>query len=172
MLTQIGLAIVGVLILIAALFYYHHTVYRDGFEDAQHQYQVKEENTRIEAEKRLAEAVQAEKDKRAALQIEINNISTRRQREQDNANAELQTLRAGLAAGTRRVSVPSVSPRPLFGDTAPATPAAAARTQPEARCELAPSVASALERIASDGDDAIRDRNALIDIYDAARAAQ
>lgn len=170
--TQIVIGLMALGTLIAGFAYYHRSVYDDGFQDAKKQYEAKEENTRMDAERRLAAAIQAERDKQSALQATINDISTRRQREQAHADAELQTLRNSVAAGSVRVSVPSVSPRPLFGSTAPSAAPAAGRAQPEARCELDPAFAGALAGIAADGDAAIRQSNALIDTYNAARGPQ
>lgn len=170
--TQIVIGLMALGTLIAGFAYYHRSVYDDGFQNAKKQYEAKEENTRMDAERRLAAAIQAERDKQTALQATINDISTRRQRDQAHADAELQTLRNSVAAGSVRVSVPSVSPRPLFGSTAPATAPAAGRAQPEARCELAPAAAAAILDIAAEGDAAIRQSNALIDTYNAARTAQ
>ena len=169
MLIQIVIGLMALGTLITGLAYYHHSVYEDGFHDAEQQYKAKEENTRMEAERTLAAAIKAAQDKQTALQAQITDISTRRKREQDHADAELQTLRNSVAAGRVRVSVPSVSPRPLFAGTAAATATAAAGTQPEARCDIDPKAADDLISIAAEGDAAIRQSSALIDTYNAAR---
>lgn len=76
------------------------------------------------------------------------------------AKMETVRLRADLRRGARRLSVPTADGVSGCEDSSPP-----ARTGAEARSELAGSVAEALVSIAADGDDAIRQSNALIEAY-------
>jgi len=79
--------------------------------------------------------------------------------------AERDAFAARLRSGASRVSIPAARCIANSG----AGPAAAAGDLP-ARAELAPETAQALDRIASDGDDAIGELNRCIAAYEAARA--
>lgn len=86
--------------------------------------------------------------------------------ERDREENAAATARAEYLAGTRRLSIAVRSCQASGG--AAADPGAAGGPG-EARAELAPEAAAALDAIARDGDRGIRDANACIDAYNAVR---
>ncbi|MES2007922.1 MAG: lysozyme [Pseudomonadota bacterium] len=97
-----------------------------------------------------------------AIAAVVAHAKEERDRE-DNAAA---TARAEYLAGTRRLSIAVRACQ--AGGGATADPGAAGGAG-EARAELAPEAAAALDAIARDGDRGIRDANACIDAYNAVR---
>lgn len=76
-----------------------------------------------------------------------------------DAQAQIDLLRTDVRSGARRLSILTA------GLSACADPAAAGRAGAETRADLDPATADALVAIASAGDAAIRQSNALIDAY-------
>ena len=85
--------------------------------------------------------------------------------EQSHAKTERDRFNDDLRSGAVRLSIPVASG--LCAATADA--AAAAGDQHQARAELDPATAAALDAIAGDGDDATRQLNACIDAYNTVR---
>ncbi|WP_240453573.1 lysis system i-spanin subunit Rz [Janthinobacterium agaricidamnosum] len=85
--------------------------------------------------------------------------------EQSHAKAERDHFNADVRSGAVRLSIPVASGR--CATTADSTAAAGHRS--EARAELDPATAAALDAIAGDGDDATRQLNACIDAYNQVR---
>ncbi|MDN2699313.1 lysis system i-spanin subunit Rz [Janthinobacterium sp. SUN073] len=85
--------------------------------------------------------------------------------EQTHAKTERDRFNADVRSGAVRLSVPVASGQ----CAATADTAAAAGHRIEARAELDPSTAAALDAIAGDGDDATRQLNACIDAYNLVR---
>lgn len=107
-------------------------------------------------------------DTEADLQQGMSDRDQKLQQEKTDEQVKSDVLLAGLRDGTTRLSVATRVP------ICPARPGAAATTasQPqEARAELDPATAADLAAIAREGDDAIRELNATIDDYNAAREA-
>ena len=123
------------------------------------------------AVRRANAATQASEQRRAAeaylAASAAQSIATLTQ-EKARAQKDRDALAARLRAGTVRVSVP-VLRCGSAGPSGSADPAGSA-AEPT-RAELAPEVAQSLDRIAGDGDDAIRELNTCISRYTAARAA-
>ena len=86
-------------------------------------------------------------------------------REQTHAKTERDRFNADVRSGAVRLSVPVTSGQ--CAATADSTAAASHRHQ--ARAELDPATAAALDAIAGDGDDATRQLNACIDAYNTVR---
>lgn len=82
-----------------------------------------------------------------------------------DAQSQIDRLRADVRSGARRLSVA------IAGIPACADPSPAGGTVRETRTELAATTADALVAIAADGDNAIRQANALIDAYAVAAEA-
>ncbi|WP_020206105.1 hypothetical protein [Cupriavidus sp. WS] len=97
-----------------------------------------------------------------AIAAVVAHAKEERDREENAAAA----ARAEYLAGTRRLSIAVRSCQASGG--ASADPGAAGGPS-EARAELAPEAAAALDAIARDGDRGIRDANACIDAYNAVR---
>lgn len=103
-----------------------------------------------------AQAIQLAKLKEQTLQEEIDHLIDVYQEEKDHANKEIAQLRADVAVGRVRLSVPA---RCHGTGTATGAPSK------EARAELDAETADALIAIAADGDDAIRELNLCLDAY-------
>lgn len=101
----------------------------------------------------------------AALEA-IAAVVAKAKEERDREENAAATARAEYLAGTRRLSLAVRSCQASRGATA--DPGAAGGAG-EARAELAPEAAAALDAIARDGDRGIRDANACIDAYNAVR---
>ena len=85
--------------------------------------------------------------------------------EQTHAKTERDRFNADLRSGAVRLSIPVTGGQ--CAATADSTTAASDRHQ--ARAELEPATAAALDAIAGDGDDATRQLNACIDAYNLVR---
>jgi hypothetical protein len=132
---------------VGGLFY---GTYRYGYNE-------RDERAQIEA----ANAVIAAEALEEVLRDEFRATRRRSQKEIEDGKIEAQRLRADIATGALRLSVPTVGPScpggdPASGPTAP-------------RAELAPQAAQDLVAIAADGDQAIRELNACIASYNSVR---
>lgn len=107
-----------------------------------------------------AEAMQLARQKVETLQEEIDHLLDVFDEEKQHAQKEISRLRADVAAGRVRLSVPA---------RCPGTDTAAGAPSQETRAELDPEVAGNIIAIAAEGDDAIRELNLCIDAYQAAR---
>lgn len=85
--------------------------------------------------------------------------------EQTHAKTERDHFHADVRSGAVRLSIPVASGH----CAASADSAAAASDRHQARAELDPATAAALDAIAGDGDDATRQLNACIDAYNTLR---
>ena len=85
--------------------------------------------------------------------------------EQSHAKTERDRFNDDVRSGAVRLSIPVASGQ--CAATADST--AAAGDQQQARAELDPATAAALDAIAGDGDDATRQLNACIDAYNLVR---
>ncbi|WP_225786056.1 lysis system i-spanin subunit Rz [Pseudomonas sp. Marseille-P9655] len=86
----------------------------------------------------------------------LADLDTQHTQERERANQTNASLRAAVAAGNKRLSV-------LTASTPAGSATAASLGHAEARAELDPAAAERIVRIANDGDDAIRQLNALQD---------
>lgn len=107
------------------------------------------------ATQRNAELEAATASRRNTIKL-LADLDTQHTQERERANQTNASLRADVAAGQRRLSVLATS---CAGGPATATGLGHA----EARAELDPAAAERIVRIANDGDDAIRQLNALQD---------
>jgi predicted trehalose synthase len=112
---------------------------------------------------RTQKVLQAERNARDALQAITDKLTN----ERDSAHHEKETFIAGVRSGAIRLSVPVIAAMPA-GASCPDSATTGGAGQ-EARAELTPAAAEFLDDIASEGDDAIRQANALIDAYNALR---
>lgn len=88
--------------------------------------------------------------------------------EQDHAKTERDRFMLDVRSGAVRVSIP-VAGGQCAATTDPVHTAAAGGDRRQARAELDPATAAALDAIAGDGDDATRQLNACIDAYNTVR---
>lgn len=112
---------------------------------------------------RTQQVLQAERNARDAIQAITDKLTN----ERDTARHEKDLYIAGVRSGAIRLSVPVIAAVPAGPGCADST--AAGGSGQEARAELTPAAAEFLDDIASEGDDAIRQANALIDTYNALR---
>ena len=89
--------------------------------------------------------------------------------EQEHAKTERDRFNAGVHSGAVRVSIPVASGQ-CAAATDPVHTAAAGGDWRQARAELDPATAAALDAIAGEGDDAARQLNACIDAYNSVRS--
>ena len=97
----------------------------------------------------------------AALMLRADHLT----QEQTHAKTERDRFNDDVRSGAVRLSIPGASGQ--CAATADSTAAAGHRI--EARAELDPATAAALDAIAGDGDDATRQLNACIDAYNTVR---
>lgn len=118
--------------------------------------------SRMQAEQ--AEAIQLAseeaREKERALQEEIDLLNDSYRKEREHAEKSIARLRADVAAGRVRLSVPA---------RCPGTDTTAVSSPSEERAELDAETADALVAIASEGDESIRELNLCIDAYEAGR---
>ena len=100
-------------------------------------------------------------------QAEMIAITEKLTKEKDFAQHEKDIFIAGVRSGAIRLSIPVVVPVPAGAGCADAATTGSPIHQ--ARAELTPEAAELLDDIASEGDDAIRQSNALIDAYNKVR---
>ncbi|EZP41415.1 lysis system i-spanin subunit Rz [Janthinobacterium lividum] len=97
----------------------------------------------------------------AALAQRVEQLT----QEQTHAKTERDHFNADVRSGAVRLSIPVASGQ----CAATANSTAAASDQHQARAELDPTTAAALDAIAGDGDDATHQLNACIDAYNLVR---
>lgn len=117
---------------------------------------------RMQAEQAQAIQLASEqaREKERALQEEIDLLNDSYRKEREHAEKSIASLRADVAAGRVRLSVPA---------SCPGTDTATGAASEEARAELDTETADALVAITSEGDDAIRELNLCLDAYQARR---
>jgi len=98
----------------------------------------------------------------------IDNLTRDLAQEKERLQHEQDTYRAGLRSGAIRMSVP-IAPAAVRPGAERAATCPAAGAGEQARADLAPAAAEFLDELAGEGDDAIRQLNAVIDAYQAAR---
>ncbi len=111
----------------------------------------------------LAAAERRERDKERDGANLLTTRTNELKKEIADAQAEKTAFIAGVRRGDIRLSIPVASC--TASGTAGTDPALDGRDRHQARADLTPAAASALETIAGDGDDAIRQLNACIDAY-------
>jgi hypothetical protein len=170
--TKIVCAIALLCLLGVGIAWYHTSVKDAGYQEASAHYEARIAQLDLLAQKRMQEAQAKAEQKEYELRSTIAIITTRRNKEQKAADEQIALLQRDIASGARRVSIASANRTPIIPIGAPrSTAAPAARTEPQAGCELDPGVANALVDIAARGDAAIRQANALVDFYGAAQNA-
>ncbi|PIK76371.1 lysis system i-spanin subunit Rz [Pseudomonas sp. 382] len=112
--------------------------------------------TERDAKSSRIEELEASIESRKNTQRLLAQLDTEHTQERERANQTNASLRADVAAGKRRLSVLATSCA-----AGPAT--ATGLDHAEARAELDPAAAERIVAIANDGDDAIRQLNALQD---------
>lgn len=137
--------LIGVLALvISSYFYGHHEAY-------------------VEQEAEIARLNVIERQKESEMQQLVSKQSSQLKKAQENAKTEIAKLQSNIASGGLRLSVRTI---PASQDSC------ATSGNTEARAELDPETSQSLVAIADDGDSAIRQLNACIDLYNEVRSKQ
>ena len=118
-------------------------------------------NTATELAQATSRMLTLERTAGAALAQRTDQLT----QEQTHAKTERDRFNADVRSGAVRLSIPVATGQ--CAATADTTAAAGHRI--EARAELDPATAAALDAIAGDGDDATRQLNACIDAYNSVR---
>ena len=117
---------------------------------------------RVAAAQKAHQFLLDEMRKRVHAEAQITLLDKAYTDERINASVEIEHLRGQLFAGTRRLSLP-VS-RVNCPASVPTTPDHPGQPVTEARADLDATTSEALVALTSEGDDAIRQLNALIDV--------
>jgi len=137
--------IVGILgLVLSSYFYGHHQAY-------------------VEQEAEVARLNALERDKEKQMQDLVASHATELRKANQNAKAEVTKLQSDLSTGQLRFTARTLSTCQNTSTTSGDT---------ESRAELDPEVSQALVAITADGDNAIRQLNACIDIYEQMRSKQ
>jgi prophage endopeptidase len=137
--------IVGILgLVLSSYFYGHHQAY-------------------VEQEAEVARLNALERDKEKQMQDLVASHATELRKANQNAKAQVTKLQSDLSTGQLRFTARTLS-------TCQNTTSANGDT--ESRAELDPEISQALVAITADGDNAIRQLNACIDIYEQMRIKQ
>jgi prophage endopeptidase len=137
--------IVGILgLVLSSYFYGHHQAY-------------------VEQAAEIARLNLIERDKEQQMQVMADNHAKDLRKANQNAKTEVAKLQSDLADGRLRFSVSTIST---------CKDASIAGGNTESRTELDPEVGQTLIAITADGDNAIRQLNACIDIYNEVRSKQ
>lgn len=110
----------------------------------------------LDAKSTQVEQLEASIESRKNTQRLLTQLDTEHTQERERANQTNADLRAAVATGKRRLSV-------LATSCAAGSASTTGLDHAEARAELDPAAAERIVRIANDGDDAIRQLNALQD---------
>lgn len=139
--------LVGVLsVVISSYFYGHHAAY-------------------VEQEAEVARLNLIERSKEKQMQELVDTHAYELRKANENAKNQVTKLQSDIASGELRLSIAT---RPV--QTCSDSTSASGNT--ETRAELDPEASKSLVAITSDGDSAIRQLNACIDIYNQVRSKQ
>jgi prophage endopeptidase len=139
--------LVGVLsLVISSYFYGHHAAY-------------------VEQEAEVARLNLIERDKEQKMQQLANSHARELERANRDAKDKVTKLQSDIASGELRLSIATRS-------VSSCQDASSATGNTEARAELDPEASKSLVSITADGDSAIRQLNACIDIYNQVRSKQ
>jgi hypothetical protein len=145
----------------------HWYAYSRGENHTKAVYELKLQELRTASAAAAAKLERQARDAERGAAAAMANQSEKHAQEVLNAQSEIDNLRADLRARRVRLSVPVDSC--TAGSETGADSAAAGQPRAEARAELVPETAAELVSIAADGDAAVRQLNALIDVYNALR---
>ncbi|MCO7513727.1 lysis protein [Pseudomonas guariconensis] len=112
----------------------------------------------IDKQAQAIDTLERAAESRRNTQRLLAQLDTEHTEERERANQTNASLRADVAAGQRRLSVLATSCTPVR-----TTSTATGVDDDQARAEFDPAAAERIVRIANDGDDAIRQLNALQD---------
>jgi hypothetical protein len=149
----------------------YHGIYLRGYHARDIEAKASEANINRQHQAALAAAEKARRDKEQHLTGIINELANQYQEVKSNAEAVQDKLRADVRTHAVRLSIPASAKCTDSADAGGPDTALAHGTGDQTRAELMPETAIALIDIATDGDRAMRERNWLIDAYNAVRDA-
>jgi len=117
----------------------------------------------LEQQAEIARLNEEARDTERKLNQKVADQANELRKVQDDAKAEITRLNDDIVSGAVRLSIACSSVQPAR------SPAPAPRAGSKARCEIDQQAARSLVAIAAEGDEAIRQLNALIDFYNTAR---
>lgn len=117
----------------------------------------------LEVQAATAKAERYAREETVKLNEQLTALTAVAIQETENARQANDRYHAAIRDRSVRLSIPVAAP------ICPRDDPAAASAPAQARAELDPEAAVALDRIANDGDDAIRALNEVIDLYNAVR---
>lgn len=107
----------------------------------------------------LAGATDRYREAERAGRAVFDSLTAAKQKEKENADKQLEALRADVRSGTVRLSIA------VDAASAAQAAAAAAAGNREARADLLPAAAGRVLDLAGEGGDILRDLNACVDKY-------
>lgn len=119
---------------------------------------IQRQGEQLEQQAQAIDTMQRAAESRRNTQRLLAQLDTQHTEERERANQTNASLRAAVAAGQRRLSVLATRCTSVRAATGTSSMGDA-----EARAELDPAAAERIVRIANDGDEAIRQLNALQD---------
>ena len=117
----------------------------------------------LEVQAATAKAERHAREETVKLNEQLTALTAVAIQETENARQANDRYHAAVRDRSVRLSIPVAAP------SCPRDDPAAAGAPAQARAELDPEAAVALDRIANDGDDAIRALNEVIDLYNTVR---
>lgn len=146
---------------------YH--VYREGWDARDQVAKVREGEIKAEADRKVSDSVDTARKREQQLLDDNAEKDLKRYKENQRAETTIAGLRADARALRLKLSI-NVTRGSVCGASQAANPAAAGGSGDEARADVVPEVADAVLGIAGDIAKGVRERNELIDRYNAARA--
>jgi TolA-binding protein len=162
----------GVLILAigAGAAWWHHEIYQSGF-DAEKSIRDTQDaiNDKAAQDKYIALTAKAQQNERD-LNSKIFDISNSLDIERQNHEATKSAYLNAARAGTLQLRVATIAPSENIKCTSPSNSATASQSGAEAGSVVVPQVADDILSVAAGTAELVRQYNALVDAYNAARA--
>jgi uncharacterized membrane-anchored protein YhcB (DUF1043 family) len=168
-------ALIVVLVLAAIGFLINSTLekrYQQGFDKAKTAADTREKAISLEQQQALTAAIESARKKEQQLNQTMHDMADYYLKEKKNAQDVISKLRSDVRDGVIRLSIATRRPgNTVCQSTAGPSGAATGAPGGEERAELDQTASDALISITDDGDNAIIERNELIDRYNAVRKA-
>ncbi len=160
--------------LLAALYgafaIWRHSIYQEGWDVRDRAAKEEKRQVNAAAEKKFSEAREKALAAQTLLQDQLYALDTHRTQELADHEKIVDVLQSRVRAGTERLSVAVRRQCPVPAGGPGQDPTIAPGPGTETRADLLPESAARIVRIAADGAQLVHDYNALVDVYNAARA--
>jgi hypothetical protein len=156
------------LALIGAYKIWEHHIDQGGYNRADAEWQKKEADIKADAAEKMATATNTARAREQKLLADMNGMSIIRYEENANHEKAIAKYVAAARAGALRLSV-AIDPRSIPQCPAAADPGAAGGPSTETRADVMPETAVDILGIAGNSAKDVRDFNAVVDLYNAAR---